>query len=263
MLGMLKQLERKFGEIAPDWLCALVAIPYWFFHPHKKCVLVVPRRGSWLAVQAGKKFLVPHPFGVQGVAGGSKIGFSGFLEKKFSVKRGDVVIEVGASVGVFTLSVADKASRIIAIEPAPHVLKYLYRNVGHLSNVQIVKKAVWKCKDTVKLHSVRIGGSTLIFPYGEYVSVQADTLDNIIADLGIKKVDLLHMNIEGAEIEALLGAEQTLYLTSKVLIVTHMRDGKLTATWVSRFLKNRGFTVRVARNHIIYAWKNTSLFSRR
>jgi FkbM family methyltransferase len=253
---MLKQLERKFGEMAPDWLCALVAIPYWFLHPHKKGVLLVPRGGSWLVLRDGRKFLVPQPYGVQGVAGGSKSRLESSLKKIFSVKKGDVVLEVGASVGVFTLSVADKASKIIAIEPAPHALKYLHRNVGNLSNVHIVEKAVWKCKATVKLHPIRFGGSTLISSNDEGVNVQADTLDNIIAEMQIKKVDFLHMNIEGAEIEALLGAKRTLHLTSKVLIVAHKRDGKLTTTWVSRFLKDRGFTVRVTPKHVVYAWKN-------
>jgi FkbM family methyltransferase len=86
------------------------------------------------------------------------------------------------------------------------------------------KKALWSSKCKLKLYTAStftghssIRSIALKKPFsGKCVKVQADTLDNIIKDLGIDRVDVLLMNIESAEFEALKGAKKALKKCRKI-----------------------------------------------
>ena len=63
-------------------------------------------------------------------------------EKLWSPKEGDVVIDVGAYVGMFTIRASElvgESGRVIAIEPEPRNFSYLERNTEGLNNVSLVR----------------------------------------------------------------------------------------------------------------------------
>jgi len=68
-------------------------------------------------------------------------------------------------------------------------------------------------------------------------------IDSFINDNQIEKLDFVKMDIEGAEIEALKGARESLKKYSpKVAIASyHKRDGIQTAKWVEAFLNEQGY----------------------
>ena len=253
---MLKQI---FSKRVPDKLYAFAAVPYWLLHPHRKGVLLVPCSGFWLAVGKGVRFFTPDPRRVQSP-------FCGLpYEYYFGVNNGDVVLDVGACIGEFTLSIADRAGKIVAIEPEPRNLAFLHKNVESLPNVQVVGKAAWHCKDKLKLHLSRTVASHSLFlsvikkskRTMKSVEVQADTLDNITTDLGIGKVDFIKINVEGAELETLKGAKKVLKTAKKVVVeAIHKREEKKTSPRVSNFLKARGFMVHVGPKDFVYAWRD-------
>ena len=85
-------------------------------------------------------------------------------------------------------------------------------------------------------------GHSLVNPIsGRSIEVQSDTLDNMVLELGIEKVDFLKMDIEGAEVETLEGAKRILKTAHKVVVETHHRNGKPTWPEVQEFLKNRRY----------------------
>jgi FkbM family methyltransferase len=131
-------------------------------------------------------------------------------------KGGDIVIDVGANVGTFTVKAAklvgDKGL-VVAIEPEPMNLALLQRNIDscNLNNVKVIRKAVWDKAAKVWLYlSKHSGGHSLCYASEDRIEVEADCLDNIVAELGLSHVDFIKIDVEGAEPEALRGAEGTL-----------------------------------------------------
>jgi hypothetical protein len=78
------------------------------------------------------------------------------------------------------------------------------------------------------------------------VLVRTTTIDDIADELNLEKIDIIKLNIEGAEIEALEGARKALKLAREVLIAAHhIRNGELTAPRVARIVKSSGYRVEI------------------
>ena len=60
----------------------------------------------------------------------NEIMVSEIYEKYFEVQNGDVVIDIGANIGLFPLSVSEKFSKCYAIEPDPENFTFLKENLG-------------------------------------------------------------------------------------------------------------------------------------
>ncbi|HEU0142976.1 MAG TPA: FkbM family methyltransferase [Bryobacteraceae bacterium] len=133
------------------------------------------------------------------------------------VKPGDVVLDVGANVGTDAKSaLAVGASLVVAIEPEPLTLECLRRNLEaeiRDSRVVVVPKGAWNREDTLLLHvdEANAGGSSFLWQKGgPSIAVPLATIDSMVAELQLPKVDVIKMDIEGSEKNALLGAAETI-----------------------------------------------------
>jgi hypothetical protein len=90
---------------------------------------------------------------------------------------------------------------------------------------------------------------------GKSAQVEVDTLDGILAELNVQKVDFIKMNIEGAEIEVLKGAVGTLKNNSVALAIEahHLVGGAPTHETVVPWLKEAGFDAFLGRKGVVYA----------
>jgi hypothetical protein len=78
-----------------------------------------------------------------------------------------------------------------------------------------------------------------------FVEVEVDTLDNILKELEISKVDFIKMDIEGAEIEALKGMDGVLKGRTELAIAAyHIVNGRETFKIIIPWLEKRGFVTR-------------------
>jgi FkbM family methyltransferase len=137
------------------------------------------------------------------------------------VRQGDVVMDCGAHVGVFVRRALQwGAKKVIAIEPEPANLLCLYKNFQeeiNKSKVIVVAKGVWSHEDSISLRisNSNSGMNTMVTenaeirPIGE-ILVPVTTVDQLVDQLGLDKVNLIKIDIEGAEREALKGASKTL-----------------------------------------------------
>ncbi len=135
------------------------------------------------------------------------------------VKPGAVVLDCGANIGVFTrLSLERGAGKVIAIEPAPENLECLRRNfVKEITEGRVVvyPKGVWDKDDVLTLNvdpHNSAADSFLIHREGghEGNKVPLTTIDKLVAELGLERVDFVKMDIEGAEVRALMGGQATI-----------------------------------------------------
>jgi FkbM family methyltransferase len=171
----------------------------------------------------------------------------------YSVQKGDVVVDAGARIGAFAAKISAAVGdegRVIAIEPEPRSHACLLKNIefNRLRNVTAVPKMLWSRTRSLDLHLSgnlvshsaycdAFYGST-----GESLNVEAETLDNILQELGIDSVDFVKMDIEGAEIEALKGMKEILKSNVQLAIAAyHPVNGTLTNAVLVDQLEKLGF----------------------
>jgi FkbM family methyltransferase len=141
-------------------------------------------------------------------------GMLAYLER--TLRPGDVVVDVGASIGVVALLAARIGCRVLAIEPERSNYDRLRANVL-LNDLQIetLQLAITDHRGMATLYVFpphRRGHHTLA-PSDAAIAtqtVECTTIDDILEREGIDHVDLLKIDVEGAEPEALAGAAQSL-----------------------------------------------------
>jgi len=152
-----------------------------------------------------------------------------------SVRPGDVVLDCGANIGVYTRRALNQgAGRVVAIEPAPENIECLRRNFSPeiaAGKVIVYPKGVWDREDFLTLHvdpHNSAADSFLIEREGSHneQKVPLTTIDNLVAELKLQRVDFIKMDIEGAEVKALRGGRSTIarYHPRMALSAYHAAD---------------------------------------
>lgn len=139
-----------------------------------------------------------------------------------TINQGDIVLDVGASVGLFTVSAAKypATQKVITLEPDLETFNRLNENIklNKLSNVQSIQIALSDAKGVTKLFTNGTNGfaPTLVFQKdrqgapSQTIEIKTETLDNLIQDNIIEVPDNIKVDIEGAEILFLKGSIRTL-----------------------------------------------------
>lgn len=134
------------------------------------------------------------------------------------IRQGDVVVDCGANVGVVTRRALQLgASKVVAVDPGPQPLACLRRTFAAEiaeGRVVIYPKGVWDRDDELTLSTgdemASTANSVALDRGSKGVKVQLTTIDKMVTELGLSKVDFIKMDIEGAEPNALRGAAGTL-----------------------------------------------------
>lgn len=133
------------------------------------------------------------------------------------VRPGDIVLDCGAHIGTFTQRALDQgASKVIAIDPDAVQIECLRRNFAseiEAGRVILVEKGVWSSSGSLTLNVgvENSGMSSLVEETGgDTVDVPVTTIDELVSELGLERVDYIKMDIEGAEREALEGGLATI-----------------------------------------------------
>jgi FkbM family methyltransferase len=136
-----------------------------------------------------------------------------------AVRAGDIVLDCGANVGVYTKVALDAgAKKIVAIEPAPENVECLRRNFAPeiaSGRVILYPKGVWDKNDTLTLNvdpHNSAADSFIIHRDGavSVIKIPVTAIDDLVRELNLERVDFIKMDIEGAEQKALIGAQSTL-----------------------------------------------------
>ena len=128
-----------------------------------------------------------------------------------AVTPGDVVIDVGGHLGTFTRFALDRGARqVIVFEPEPRnvaCFELAFEEEIRAGKVVLIDAAAWR---SVGVLHFRGQGSTGQVNEGGEIEVRAVTIDEVVEDLALDRVDFIKMDIEGAELDALVGAQRTL-----------------------------------------------------
>lgn len=133
---------------------------------------------------------------------------------------GAVFVDIGANIGAFTLPAARRVGSsgcVISVEPSPRIFPYLKRNVAlnKFTNVRLVQCAVHnRDGETVPFYEApveKFGMGSLGAQFDTMpVPVLCHTLDSILNEQRIGKVDLIKVDVEGFESAVFEGAEKLL-----------------------------------------------------
>jgi len=135
------------------------------------------------------------------------------------IKTGMTVIDIGANLGHYAAiasRLTGEQGLVVAFEPEPNFFKLLSKNISRndMKNVACFELAIAEKNGLVNLHiSNENKGNNSIIYSGEsetFVQVKTTTLDDFLVSQKITKVDIIKMDIEGAEILALEGMKNTL-----------------------------------------------------
>jgi FkbM family methyltransferase len=170
-------------------------------------------------------------------------------------REGDTIVDVGAGSGWETLYFSrsvGRSGRVISIEAHPRTFHCLSKmcEKNRLENVTLVQAAVVDQEREVQLSDSEEHEANSIIGVGSGIRVPGRTLDYVFRSLGLSRVDLLKMNIEGAERLALSGMGEMAQKTKNVCISCHdfLANGGgpnelRTKADVISFLKQNGFAV--------------------
>jgi FkbM family methyltransferase len=147
---------------------------------------------------------------------------------------------------------------VVALEPNPIVAAILRRNtqINSMKNVEIVQGAASRACGNMRLG--RAGSSS--YSSGLYcenpidwIEVRGYSLDALASELQISAVDLVKLDVEGAEVETIEGMTKILAVDRpKVLMELHSHFGTVDLHPAVQKLKNAGYSIQsISENHII------------
>ena len=170
--------------------------------------------------------------------------------EKQGVRPGDIVLDCGANIGVYTKkALADGAKMVVAIEPSPENIECLHRNFSNEINagrVIVYPKGVWNRKEELSFTMKGISVSDHIIQGTEepdegdrIIQIPVTTIDNIVSELKLEKVDYIKLDIEGAEQKALMGAQLTIvtYHPRMAIALEHASNYNENAQRVSAIIQ--------------------------
>lgn len=169
------------------------------------------------------------------------------------------VVDIGANVGYYSVMAARQLRRagsgkVFAFEPNPYAFRYLRRNteLNNLENLLALPWAVADQSGQTKIYldpqGITIGS---LRPYRpqltESLDVQVVTLDSFMAQNPQSRIGLMKLDIEGAEMSAFLGGQETLRRDRPVILYEE-REESYTAfgystSEVRAFLQDLGYSL--------------------
>jgi FkbM family methyltransferase len=147
-----------------------------------------------------------------------------------------VIVDAGAHSGLFSALVKRRnpTCRVVAIEANPQLHSVIRANLGPYSNWELIPKALSDATGPMSFfvnsgatqtsalsqESAEMFGSQS----SERITVDSTTIDSLVTELGIDRIDVLKLDIQGAEARALKGASDFLPRIGKLLIEVTFLD---------------------------------------
>jgi len=186
-----------------------------------------------------------------------------YEKKGFSMKNGDIVVDLGANVGVFSVLASRIAKRVYAYEPVDENYACLEKNVkqNNIGNLVPVKKAVYNKEGEMEINISKFSIGNSLFSNDTMVGTQkvkTATLESIMRENCLDRIDFLKMDIEGAEYEVLYSTPDDVFnKIERITMEYHEREDGKKPSEMMEFLKRRGFMALMDRkNSKIYAKRN-------
>jgi FkbM family methyltransferase len=166
------------------------------------------------------------------------------------------IVDIGAHFGYFSIFAennTDIGSTIIAIEPNQSNFRHLGENIADCKkgNIRCFNYAVGGRRGITKLyegesanHSI-IDNYPLLKPKRSFEEVECKTLEELIIENNLERIDFLKMDCEGAEYEILEGTIQSVFdkITTISMEFHDLKNSKFTSMNLINILVENGFKI--------------------
>lgn len=165
---------------------------------------------------------------------------------------GDIVVDVGANIGGFTVAAALRGARVVAFEPSPDNFGALERNVRRNGvQAELSPLAVADAPRTAQLvipDDARFSGRySLHEGRGQQtVEVRCISFDEVLSEFSLPHIDLLKLDCQGSEYEILFSASPDSLGRVRAIVVeceSFPDRPEWSAEAMAGFLRDHGFTV--------------------
>lgn len=188
-----------------------------------------------------------------------------YYQHFYKVKEDDIILDAGANCGhlsIFFSKLAGANGIVYAFEPdrfnIRRIRDNMVLNTDLAANIKIEELLLWNENTLVDFYEAGTVGSSAVWipDTDKCVKKEAVRIDDWVLKNNIKKLDFIKMDIEGAEIEALDGCEQTIQKLKPNFAIAsyHVVNGEQTYIKVEEFFKKRSYpykTVRFRKDEII------------
>lgn len=154
------------------------------------------------------------------------------------IKEDSIVLDVGANIGTVALRASSIATRgsVYAFEPGATNYAALQQNIAlnKLTNIVVINKALGAVAGQSRLFTVNRfnAGMNRILPSDDdfkgFEVVGVSTLDDEVLHLGLERIDLIKIDVEGYELNVLKGARNVLE-RFRPMVVVEVIDANLRA----------------------------------
>lgn len=150
----------------------------------------------------------------------------------FNPKKDQVVLDIGANIGKYTILTGKKVGaqgKIIAVEPMAKTFHILQKNINENELNKIViplKVGISNKTGTARFYykEGHSGASTMTAQVSdEYDDVDLTTIDEIVKEQNLNRLDWIKIDAEGLEYEVLSGASRSI-LQFKPVIIVEVRE---------------------------------------
>lgn len=176
------------------------------------------------------------------------------------IRANSTVIDIGSHVGYYTVlasKIVGKKGKVVSIEPHPTSFSLLLNNIR-----------LWRCKNVVPLnyalsdrraqmplwYSRHMDGTLSQFKpvnVSRSVMVQTRTLDEVASKLNLNDICLIKIDVDGAELEILKGAEETLRKSDNLKIIIESLQSLPVYEQMLHLLHATGFSLKVFRGRLL------------
>lgn len=146
-----------------------------------------------------------------------------------AIRPGMTFLDIGANVGYYTalaLARIGPKGRVIAVEPDPEAFGYLQRTVAANGEdrTTVVNKGLAEAPSTLRLYrNLSNRGDNRFYANdlaNGYLEVEVARADDLLAGLGIQRVDFIKMDVQGFEGHVLSGLERTIRNSNSLVMLS-------------------------------------------
>lgn len=142
-----------------------------------------------------------------------------YIKNKLQIEHKPILFDVGANVGEYSklLTTLFPASAVYSFEALPATFNILTNNINQDKRIRCFNWALGARPEKRTIYSEGAGsGLSTFYPIDEIIAedrlsevkVSTTTIDSFCQENGINKIDLLKIDVEGAELDVLIGAER-------------------------------------------------------
>jgi len=190
------------------------------------------------------------------------------------ISKGMVVLDIGSNIGYYAVHEAKLVGSkglVVAVEPQPHVYKALLESfrANRLENYVAIRRALTKTKGFIEFiispvsnrSRVHWSGGPPSDAHEKIIVVEASSVDELVRELKLKRLDLVRMDVEGYEEALLEGMQSTIEkFRPTIFMELHISilGPKKSITLLTN-LMSRGYRIHFAAPRLIDHYPLSSL----